>query len=175
MLPDIRIAKSDEFHKIMEFYYSLIDLMQDAEYRPEWIKGVYPTEQFIQASIKNNELYVGISDNNIVSTMVMNHEYADGYENVKWQIDANKNEVIVIHALGVSPAYHGRGIAKQMVAYAIKNCREKDMKSIRLDVLGTNLPAQRLYPATGFSYIDTVKLFYEDTGLTDYLLYELVL
>lgn len=171
----IRVAKTDEFHKIMELYYDLIDSMQGVEYKPGWEKGVYPTENFIQDSIKSNELFVGVSDNNYISAMVMNHNCADGYENVRWQIDANRNETIIIHALGISSTYQGQGIAKQMVAYAIKNCRERVMKSIRLDVLRVNLPAQRLYSAMGFRYIDTIKLFYEDTGLTDFLLYELVL
>lgn len=31
------------------------------------------------------------------------------------------------------------------------------------------------YPSMGFQYITTLKLFYEDTGLTDFLLYELPL
>ena len=48
-------------------------------------------------------------------------------------------------------------------------------QALRLDVLGTNLPAQKLYTAMGFQYRTTLKLFYEDTGTTDYLLYELVL
>jgi len=146
-----------------------------ADYKPGWKKGVYPTEMFIQDSIKNAEMIIGVNDNHLISAMVMNHDYADGYENVKWQVNAKKDEIIVIHALGISSAYQGQGIAKQMVAYAVKNSKDKNLKSIRLDVLGTNLPAQRLYTAMGFRYIDTIKLFYEDTGLTDFLLYELIL
>jgi len=171
----IREAITEEFDKTMGFYYHLIDSMQGAEYKPGWEKGVYPTEKFIQDSIKNAEMFIGINDNNIVSAMVMNHDYADGYENVMWQTNAKKDEITVIHALGISSAYQGQGIAKQMVVYAVQNSKDKKMKSIRLDVLGTNLPAQRLYTAMGFRYIDTVKLFYEDTGLTDFLLYELPL
>jgi len=171
----IREAITDEFDKTMEFYYDLIDSMQGAEYKPGWKKGVYPTEMFIQDSIKNAEMIIGVNDNHLISAMVMNHDYADGYENVKWQVNAKKDEIIVIHALGISSAYQGQGIAKQMVAYAVKNSKDKNLKSIRLDVLGTNLPAQRLYTAMGFRYIDTIKLFYEDTGLTDFLLYELIL
>ena len=42
-------------------------------------------------------------------------------------------------------------------------------------MLGGNLPAEKLYTAAGFQYRGTIKLFYEDTGLTDFLLYELPL
>lgn len=51
----------------------------------------------------------------------------------------------------------------------------QNIKAIRLDVLGGNIPASKLYESMGFKYIETLKLFYEDTGLTDFLLYELVL
>lgn len=172
---DIRLAKSDEYDKIIEFYYNLIDSMQNTEYKPKWKKGIYPTDQFIQESINDNNLFIGIINNNIVSAMVMNHDCNDGYESVKWQITAKQNEIIIIHTLGISTAYQGQGIAKQMVSYAIEDCRKMNMKTIRLDVLSSNYPAQRLYQVMGFHYIDTMKLFYEDTGLVDFLLYEYVL
>ena len=47
------------------------------------------------------------------------------------------------------------------------------MKAIRLDVLKGNAPAERLYTSLGFVYVDTLKLFYEDTGRVDFELYEL--
>jgi ribosomal protein S18 acetylase RimI-like enzyme len=59
-----------------------------------------------------------------------------------------------------------------MVREAILICGDKRQKAIRLDVLGSNTPAQKLYANMGFQYRDTIKLFYEDTGMTDYLLYE---
>ena len=45
-------------------------------------------------------------------------------------------------------------------------------KAIRLDVLKGNLPAEKLYTGLGFKYLHTLKMFYEDTGWTDYELYE---
>ena len=48
-------------------------------------------------------------------------------------------------------------------------------KAIRLDVLAANVSAQRFYLSRGFEYCGTVKLFYEDTGLTEFLLYEYIL
>jgi ribosomal protein S18 acetylase RimI-like enzyme len=62
-----------------------------------------------------------------------------------------------------------------MVRFAIETARAAGMKAIRLDVLKGNVPAERLYPAMGFTYVDTIKLFYEDTGRVDFELFELVL
>ena len=47
------------------------------------------------------------------------------------------------------------------------------MKAVRLDVLKGNVPAERLYKDMGFRYVDTLQLFYEDTGRVDFDLYEL--
>ena len=95
--------------------------------------------------------------------MVANHECADGYETIEWKTGAGPQEVTVIHALGVLPEHQGKGLAGEMV------------KAIRLDVLAANVSAQRFYLSRGFEYCGTVKLFYEDTGLTEFLLYEYIL
>ena len=42
-------------------------------------------------------------------------------------------------------------------------------------MLNGNLPAVRLYESEGFRFVSRVELFYEDTGLTDFLLYEYAL
>lgn len=43
------------------------------------------------------------------------------------------------------------------------------------DVLGGNVPAERLYIGQGFARRGTVRMFYADTGWTDYGLYEYLL
>ena len=59
-----------------------------------------------------------------------------------------------------------------MVKKALDMARENGRAAVRLDVLEDNLPAKRLYEGMGFRYTGHVKLFYEDTGITDFLLYE---
>ena len=80
-----------------------------------------------------------------------------------------------IHALGVHPHYAGHGYAKELVGFAIKYAKENKQKSIRLDVLKGNVPAEKLYSRMGFKYLCTLPMYYEDTGLTDYEIYELSL
>ncbi len=62
-----------------------------------------------------------------------------------------------------------------MVKKAMDIARDNQQKAIRLDVLGGNVPAERLYTQMGFQYMDTLQMYYEDTGWTDYELYEYVL
>ena len=55
--------------------------------------------------------------------------------------------------------------AKETEYNAVRAC---GMKALRLDVLTGNVPAEKLYEGAVFRYVDTVKLFYEDTGRVDF-------
>lgn len=168
----IRQAREEEFQRVRAFYHALIDMMQSAEYKPAWEKEVYPSDEYLLESIADQTLYIGEWDGEIAAAMIVNHKSNEGYLSVTWGVDAAEGEVIVIHALGVLPACGGRGFAKAMVKKAIALARANAQKAIRLDVLAGNLPAEKLYAGLGFQYRDTVTMFYEDTGWTDFLLYE---
>lgn len=170
----IRLADSSDYSNIRDFYYSLIEAMEEAEYKPGWKKDIYPAQEFLTRSIKNHELYVGEIDERMVSAMVVNHEYNDGYKDVQWSVAAKDPELYVIHALGVDPVFSGQGIAKEMVHQVIKTARENHIKTIRLDVLEGNIPAEKAYTKMGFTYLDTIQMFYEDTGWTNYKVFEFV-
>lgn len=171
---NIRIAETEEYEKVKLFYDSLIDAMQEAEYKPGWEKNVYPTQEFLLNSIKAGELYLGEKEGTIAACMIVNHLYNDGYNTISWAVKAEDAEVLVIHALGVYPLYAKQGLAKQMVQRVVETAKENRIKAIRLDVLEGNIPAEKTYTKMGFVYRDTVKMFYEDTGWTNYKLFEYI-
>ena len=103
---------------------------------------------------------------------MLNHQYNSEYRTVQWPTKAEDAEITVIHALGVHPAHTGKGIARQMVQFAVDFAREHQHKVIRLDVLKGNLRAEKLYTGMGFQYLHTLPMFYEDTGWTEFQLYE---
>lgn len=170
---DIRLM--DDYYGVRDFYYHLIDAYESSEFKPGWEKDIYPTREFLLDSIRNNELYIGEIDNSIVSCMIVNHQYNEGYNHVKWSINVSDEELYVIHALGVDPFYSGQGIAKQMVNEVIKLARMNNIKTIRLDVLQDNIPALKAYEKMGFRYVDTIKMYYEDTGWTEFKVYEYII
>lgn len=169
---NIRPAETADYSRVRDFYYDLTDAMADAEFKPGWEKDVYPTQEFLQTSIQNGELYIGEVDGAVAACMVVNHAYNEGYNSVRWSVDASDEELLVIHALGVHPAYSGRGYAKELVQTVIDTARAGGIKTIRLDVLEGNLPAEKAYTKMGFVYLDTLRMFYEDTGWTAFKVYE---
>lgn len=171
----IRRARNEEFDAVRAFYHAVIDDMAHAQYRPGWEKDIYPAPDYLQAAIARGELFLGEEAGQTVAAMVLNTACNDSYADARWLTEAAPDEALVIHTLCVRADRTGRGLGREMVRFAIEEARRRGMKAMRLDVLKGNVPAERLYPACGFRYVGTIPMFYEDTGWTDYELYELAL
>ena len=165
-------AESDQFQDVREFYFAVIDGIGDAGDSVGWKKDIYPAPEFLKDSIENGELYIAEEEGTIVGAMVLNHQSNDEYSKFDWPTKAYDEEVTVIHALGILPSERGKGYARQMVKFAIDLAGKDKQKVIRLDVLKGNKGAKRLYSGMGFRYLHTLPMFYEDTGWTDFELYE---
>lgn len=162
----------DAYETVKQFYDSLIDAMADAKYQPGWKKGIYPPDAFLRESIQNGELIIGTLDGEIAASMIVNHAFNESYLKAEWPTKAEPAEITVIHALGVHPRFARRGFAKALVSFAIDTAKQQHQKVIWLDTLADNLPAQQLYLTMGFRYVDTVFMYYEDTGWTHFQLFE---
>ncbi|MGT2906566.1 GNAT family N-acetyltransferase [Streptococcus dentiloxodontae] len=168
-------AQEKDYARVRRFYHSLIDGMQGSPFDIGWKKDIYPAPDFLKTSISDGDLLIGLEGEQIVAAMVLNHDCNEGYQAFNWKIKADASDITVIHALGVHPSFSGNGYAKEMVQKAINLARENRQKTIRLDVLEGNLPAEKLYVSCGFTYQGSIQLYYEDTGLTHFKLYEYLL
>ena len=172
---EIRKATAEQYQSVRLFYHHVIDGLSEMPYGAGWIKDVYPAPEYLKESINNGELYIATEEGNIVAAMIVNHSCNDSYREFDWPTAAEDYEVTVIHALGVAPERGGKGYARRMVQYAIDNARKNQQKVIRLDVLKGNVPAEKLYSGVGFRHLHTLQMYYEDTGWTDFELYEYAL
>lgn len=172
---NIRNAAEQEFEVVRAFYHMMTDAMADAPYSPGWKKGIYPSDEDLLTALREQTLFVGTEGEEIVAVMVMNHACVEDYALATWQVDASPEEVTVLHMLGIHPSHRGKGLAKELVTWAIADARTRGQKAVRLDVLSGNLPAERLYPAVGFRWMGSFDMYYPDTGRTKYELYEYVL
>lgn len=171
----IQKAKPEEFQTARLFYHTLIDDLKNAAYRPGWQKDIYPDPEELKAEITAGNFYCGYVANELASCMVINHRFQDdAYAEAKWETKATAEEVLVIHILGVGSRFARKGLAKQMVRFAIDTAEKTGMKAVRLDVMKGNLPAERLYPQMGFHYRNTVPMYYPDVGWMEFELYEYV-
>ena len=69
--------------------------------------------------------------------------------------------------------YQGQGYATAALQELVRLAEKLGKKALRLDAIGTNKPAQKLYEKFGFANCGTEQLYYESTGLTKFVFYEL--
>lgn len=56
-----------------------------------------------------------------------------------------------------------KGLGAKIVHEIFDYAREQHKKAVRLDILGMNAMAERLYTKCGFQFIEAKNMFYEDT------------
>ena len=66
-----------------------------------------------------------------------------------------------MHLFVVDPEYQGRGIATAVLDELIRIAKEANKKAVRLDAIGTNKPAQKLYEKYGFTKMGKYKTIYD--------------
>jgi GNAT superfamily N-acetyltransferase len=168
----IRKALPSEYAAICAFYDSVIDDSQNSPYFPRWQKGICPEYDTLRALVERGEMYLGLIDGHIAAAAAFNHDFRDEYDDVQWLTPAKSEEALIVHLLCVHPAYARRGYARRLVRYAIGLAGQTHCKTIRLDVLEGNLPAECLYTSEGFRYLETRTMQYEDVDPMRFMLYE---
>ena len=104
----------------------------------------------------------------------MSKKRAKSYSDIRWAIDALDDETAVIHLFVIDPECQGKGIATKTLDELIKIAKETNKKAVRLDAIGTNKPAQKLYEKYGFVNCGKAMEYYESTGKTEFIYYEYV-
>lgn len=165
-------ASPNEFDRIRAFYWALIDAMAADNDKIGWKKGIYPTDEFLRDSLERGTLYTLTHQQQLAACVIVNSDTNEGYAGVPWRVDCADSEVLIPHALAVSPALQGQGIGRAVVAQVQALARRAGKRAVRLDILGTNVAAERLYTGMGFQFVQAKPMFYEDTGWTEYKLYE---
>ncbi len=144
----VRLATIEDLNEIEELYGLIGDQMKESVFDIGWRRNLYPAKELIQSDIQQQTLYVLQKNEDIIGVMVLNHECDACYNNIYWQINADDEEVTILHRLCIHPDY--RGCGKYFLKQAILIAQRKNQKSMRLDVLSSNLPAIRLYEKCGF-------------------------
>lgn len=165
-------ATTDDFERVRNFYWNLIDEMRGQTNTVGWKKGIYPSDAFLKESLEKGELFVFIKDELLCACVILNSSCNDGYNDVAWKHNYLSDEILIPHALGVSPCMQKQGIGTILVNEILQFAKQTNKKAVRLDLLGGNIAAERLYTKCGFQFVETKTMYYEDTGWTEFRLYE---
>ena len=158
----IRPATDADLSAIADIYDAI--LTREESVGPvytNWQRGKYPTIDTARQVLEAGTLYVGEDAGSIWGVVNLNAVQLPEYDAIPWAIPAERDQVGVIHTLCIHPAQAGRGYARQMVAFCEEEARRQGRTVIRLDTWEHNLPANRMYPALGYSFAGATEFFFQ--------------
>lgn len=157
----IRKGREEDLKKIEQIYNDFLDYEAEHGSKTNWIKGVYPTIENPKRGLKEDTLFVGELDGKIVGSYILNHVQPDEYKKLDWEVEAEGDEVLVIHTLCLDVNTQGKGLGRQFVDFAIEHARSLGCKVLRIDTGEHNEPAAKLYEKYGFRYVGKEFFLFE--------------
>ena len=156
----IRLAVPADLSQAAEIYGEILDQEERGPVYTNWQRGKYPTIDTARQAQEAGTLYVGEEDGVLWGVVNLNGLQLPEYDAIPWSIPAARDEVGVIHTLCIRPSCHGRGYARQMVAFCEEESHRLGRTVIRLDTWEGNLPANHLYPSLGYHYAGQAEFFF---------------
>ena len=161
--------------QIRALYWSLLDSSSEYGRILQWKKNIYPNDNDWNNYILNDEMYLILEDMNVIGAVAVTNAQSKEYRKIHWKVKADDQEVAVVHLLMILPEYQGGGAATAALDEIIRLATGKQKRVVRLDAVGTNVPAQKLYEKYGFVNCGTAQEYYESTGETEFVFYEYAL
>ena len=169
-------AMQKDLEDLLDFYSAMCQVLGEKDFLPRRGQGGLPLPGHGGGGHPGRGPVPGPGGRQVVAAYLMDHQGDAAYDTVTWPVAAARDQVMVLHALRVLPAWEGRGYARAMVEHAIRTARAAGQKALRLDCIEGNDVPVRLYRACGFRYVDTVPITYADIGVPRrFRLYELAL
>ena len=114
----------------------------------QWQDG-YPQANDIIQDIHQGESYI-IEDTKVIGTMYFAVEDDPTYHVIDGAWKTSQQPYAVIHRIVVDENYKGQNMAHQLLMFAIKECQNNHIQSIRIDTHKDNLSMQRFLLKHGF-------------------------
>lgn len=176
-MSSLRLRKTsiEELDQIRELYWKLLDSSPKYGQILQWKKNIYPNDGDWTAYIRKGEMYLILQEADVIGAVAVTNGQSEEYRKIHWTVKIEDQEAAVVHLLMIVPEYQGQGVATAALDEIIKLAVAKKKKAVRLDAIGTNVPAQKLYEKYGFVNCGTAQEYYESTGETEFIFYEYVL
>lgn len=139
---NIARGQQEDADEIFALYHSLIDMPGGT-----WSEE-YPNYEQVKTDLAQAEVFVMHDDRGRIVAAIVN-EQSDEFEGMaSWYPDVTR--WAQFGRLGVAREMQGRGIARQMLAYAMQQACEEGCEAVRFLVGANNTLAQRSYAKLGF-------------------------
>lgn len=151
-----RKARENDLIGIMNVIKEAIEYLKEQGV-DQWQDG-YPNENNILADIKISESYVFELSGEIVATGYLSFEEEETYKIIdkgQWLSDEPYG---VLHRTAVSKKARNTSIAKKFFEEFEQLVKDKNIKSIKIDTHGENIPMQKFLKKLGYIYCGIIYL-----------------
>jgi ribosomal protein S18 acetylase RimI-like enzyme len=148
----IDYATMSDLKQVDELAYLVITDMKESNI-PQW-EYTYPRKEHFLKDIENKALIVYREGNEILGCMAIYEENDRPYKTIhSWQ----KEHSIVLHRILVHPTIRNKGIAKQMLEFAIELGKHSGYESIKIDTHLENYKMRAFLKKNKFIEGDYIK------------------
>lgn len=143
----IRKAIEADLPSVARIYEEILDQEEETGVTcTNWQRGKYPTQEHARQALEAGTLFVMEENGDLFGCVNLNGVQLPEYAAIPWSIQANEEQVMVIHTLCISPRWAGRGRAREFVLFCEEEARRQGKTAMRLDTWIENVPANALYP-----------------------------
>lgn len=153
---ELRKSRKDDLKYIIEIINEAKEFLKESKI-DQWQQG-YPNEEVILRDIENQHAYVLEDNNKIIGTVALSFDKEKTYDLIydgKW---ISNNEYAVIHRIAASRRYNIKGTGTEIIKSIEKICKDKGIKSIKIDTHEENLVMQKLLNKNDFKYCGVIYL-----------------
>lgn len=119
----------------------------------QW-NDTYPSRETFLKDIEDENLYLLFKKDKIIGCVSFCNKMDEFYEKVEWLSDSKNN--VYVHRLAIIPNEQGNGYSKILMNYIEKQCKIKDVDSIRLDTFSVNEKNNKLYESLGYKKLGQI-------------------
>lgn len=175
----IRKANLDDLAQVAAIYEELFDVEERQGSYTNWMRGIYPTEDYAAEAIRNSTMFVGVEavptseqaegrpvaageGCHIYGSVILNEEQPEEYSQIPWNARQDDRPVLVVHTLCIRPSDWRCGRATELLRFCRQYGEEHGYGTIRLDTHERNAPATALYLREGFQLMGRVEFHFKD-------------
>ncbi len=118
----------------------------------------YPNPETFKSDIDSGYSYVLVKEGRVIATAAISFDGEETYNEIhegEWLSDY---DYAVIHRVAVDSLLKGMGLSQEVIRQTEVQCRQRKIRSIKVDTHEQNESMQRLLLKCGFSYCGVIYL-----------------
>lgn len=150
----VRCVTASDLPAVNQFYEEVCAAIATTPYGPAWQWGVNPSAAILQRDLNRGKLLLGYDHAQLAAVGVLLAGEDPDYQGAAWRLPATEAEIGVLHLFAVHPRFRGRGISTKMLRAILAQAHADGRTVLHLDAIKGNVPAEKLYLAAGFRFVE---------------------